>query len=107
MRICRLPWARAVKIRGEVYGRSAGTMLISTIRCINQAVSDCMVSMAKMLNPPIGILNTALFGDDVVDTSENGLTVLNAAMLAGAADFSNAGCRRSVKNCQLAGALPE
>lgn len=75
--------ARAVKIRGEVYGRSAGTMLISTIRCINQAVSDCMVSMAKMLNPPIGILNTALFGDDVVDTSENGLTVLNAAMLAG------------------------
>lgn len=36
--------ARAVKIRGEVYGRSAGTMLISTIRCINEAVSDCMAS---------------------------------------------------------------
>lgn len=79
-----IPVARAVKIRGEVYGRAAGSMLLSTIRCINEAVSDCMVTMAKMLNPPIGILNTALFGDDEVDTSENGLTVFNAAMLAGA-----------------------
>jgi hypothetical protein len=41
--------------------------------------------MGKMVNPPIGILNTAVFGDDVVDTSENGLTVLNAAMLQGQA----------------------
>lgn len=76
--------ARAIKIRGEIYGRSSGSMLISTIRCINSAVSLSMQAMAKMVNPPIGILNTALFGDDVVDTSENGLTVFNAAMLAGA-----------------------
>jgi hypothetical protein len=76
--------ARAIKIRGEIYGRASGTMLISTIRCINAAVSLSMQAMAKMVNPPIGILNTALFGDDVVDTSENGLTVFNAAMLAGA-----------------------
>lgn len=78
-----IPVARAVKIRGEVYGRAPGTMLISTIRCINQAVSDCMTTMAKMVEPPIGILNTALFGDDVVDTSEKGLTVFNAAKLGG------------------------
>ena len=77
--------ARAIKIRGEVYGRASGSMLISSIRCINQAISDCMVAMGKMVNPPIGVLNTAIFGDDVVDTSENGLTVLNAAMLQGQA----------------------
>lgn len=76
--------ARAIKIRGEIYGRSSGTLLISTIRCINQAVSETMQAMAKMVRPPIGILNSALFGDDVVDTSENGLTVFNAAMLNGA-----------------------
>lgn len=75
--------ARAIKLRGEVYGRSSGTMLISTIRCINSAVSIAMQAMGKMVNPPIGILNTALFGDDVVDTSENGLTVFNAAQLQG------------------------
>lgn len=75
--------ARAVKIRGEVYGRSSGTLLISSIRCINQAVSETMQAMAKMVRPPIGILNTAVFGDDVVDTSENGLTVFNAGLLAG------------------------
>jgi hypothetical protein len=77
--------ARAIKIRGEVYGRASGSMLISSIRCINQAISDCMVAMGKMVNPPIGVLNSAIFGDDVVDTSENGLTVLNAAMLQGQA----------------------
>ena len=78
-----IPVARAIKIRGEVYGRASGTMLISTIRCINQAVSDCMVTMAKMVKPPIGVLSSALFGDDVIDTSENGLTVFNAAQLNG------------------------
>lgn len=78
-----IPVARAIKIRGEVYGRASGTMLISTIRCINQAVSDCMVTMAKMVKPPVGILSSALFGDDVIDTSENGLTVFNAAQLNG------------------------
>ena len=77
--------ARAIKIRGEVYGRASGSMLISSIRCINQAISDCMVAMGKMVNPPIGVLNSAIFGDDIVDTSENGLTVLNAAMLQGQA----------------------
>jgi len=75
--------ARAVKLRGEIYGRATGTMLISSIRCVNEAVATTMNAMAKMVNPPIGILNTALFGDDVVDTSENGLTVLNAAKLQG------------------------
>lgn len=82
-KVMPLPVARAIKIRGEVYGRAAGTMLISTIRCINEAVSDCMVTMAKMVEPPIGILSTALFGDDVVDTSQKGLTVFNAAQLNG------------------------
>lgn len=76
--------ARAVKIRGEVYGRASGTMLLSTIKCINSAISEAMESIAKMVRPPIGIFNTALFGDDKVDTSENGLTVLNAAQLGGA-----------------------
>jgi hypothetical protein len=36
-----------------------------------------------MVKPPIGVLSSALFGDDVIDTSENGLTVFNAAQLAG------------------------
>jgi len=75
--------ARAIKLRGEIYGRASGTMLISSIRCINEAVAQSMNAMAKMVSPPIGILNTALFGDDVVDTSEDGLTVLNAAKLQG------------------------
>ena len=80
-----VPIARAIKVRGEVYGRASGSMLLSTIRCINAAVSDCMVAMGKMLNPPLGIINGAIFGDDVLDTSENGLTPFNMGTSGGQA----------------------
>lgn len=76
--ICLFRWRGLSKYAAKYMDALRGTMLISTIRCINQAVSDCMTTMAKMVEPPIGILNTALFGDDVVDTSEKGLTVFNA-----------------------------
>jgi Bacteriophage head to tail connecting protein. len=78
-----IPICRAEKIRGEIYGRGAGTMLLSTIRCVNEIVSNLMVTLEKMENPPIGILHSALLGDDVLDTSPSGLTVFNAALMNG------------------------
>lgn len=74
---------REEKIRGEIYGRSSGTMLLSTIKCVNEAIKSSMVNMDKMNEPPIGILGNALFGDSKVDTSARGLTVFNAKFLAG------------------------
>lgn len=74
---------REEKIRGEVYGRSSGTMLLSSIRCINETMSGVMRTLDKMVEPPIGILSGALFGDNVVDTSARGLTIFNAEKLAG------------------------
>lgn len=74
---------RAEKIRGEIYGRASGTMLLSTIRCINAAVSKLMMILEKMENPALGIFSSALFGDDVIDTSAGSTNVLNAALLDG------------------------
>lgn len=74
---------REDKVRGEVYGRSSGTMLLSSIKCVNEAVASTMETIDKIQNPPIGILNGSLFGDNKVNTSANGLTVFNASLLNG------------------------
>lgn len=75
--------ARMIKIRGHVYGRSAGTMLLSTIRSVNFMMANCMEIIEKMGNPSLGIFNNALFGDSVLDTSPNGLAVFNTALTQG------------------------
>jgi len=75
--------ARMIKVRGEVYGRSSGTMLLSTIRAVNFMLATSIEVIEKMANPSLGILNNAIFGDSVLDTSPNGLTVFNSALAAG------------------------
>lgn len=69
--------ARAIKVRGETYGRASGTMLISTIRSVNFMVGTSIEIVDKMSRPSLGILNSAIFGDSVLDTSADGLTVFN------------------------------
>lgn len=74
---------RQIKVRGEVYGRSSGTLLISSIRSVNFMMGTTIEIIEKMSNPSLGMFNNAIFGDSVLDTSSNGLTIFNAA-LAGA-----------------------
>jgi hypothetical protein len=73
--------ARAIKVRNEVYGRASGTMLISTIRSVNFMVGNAIEIVEKMSNPALGILNNAIFGDSVLDSSPNSLTVFNDAFV--------------------------
>lgn len=72
--------ARAIKVRGETYGRASGTMLINTIRSVNFMVGEAIGIVDKMSSPPLGIMNTALFGDSALDTSPASLTVFNSAV---------------------------
>lgn len=75
--------ARAIRIRNEVFGRGSGTMLLSTIRSLNFIVAEVIEIIEKMGNPSLGVWNNAIFGDSVLDTSPNGLTVFNQALLGG------------------------
>lgn len=68
---------RQVKVRGEIYGRSSGGMLMSSIRAVNFMVGETMEILEKMGNPALAVTNNALFGDSVLDTSSNALVVLN------------------------------
>lgn len=75
-----ISWARAIKVRGEVYGRSSGTLLLSTIKAGNFIVGTVIEILEKMSNPSLGMFNNAIFGDSVLDTSPNGLTIFNNAL---------------------------
>lgn len=77
-----IAWCRQVKVRGQVYGRSSGTMLMSSIRSVNFMVGTVIEILEKMSNPSLGMFNNAIFGDTVLDTSPNGLTVFNQSLAA-------------------------
>lgn len=75
--------ARMILIRGEVYGRSSGTMLLSSIRSVNYMVGTAIEVIEKMADPALGLFSNAIFGDDVLDTSPSGLTVFNSTLAQG------------------------
>lgn len=75
-----IAFARSIKVRGEVYGRASGTMLLSSIRANNFIVGTVIEILEKMSNPSLGMFNNAIFGDSVLDTSPNGLTIFNNAL---------------------------
>lgn len=68
---------RQIKVRGQVYGRSSGTMLNSTIRAVNFLVGLVIEITEKMSNPALGMFNSAILGDAILDSSPNGLTIFN------------------------------
>lgn len=75
--------ARAIKVRGSAWGRASGSMIISTIKATNYMVGKVIEIMEKQASPSLGILNNILFGDSVLDTSSDGLNVLNTAAMEG------------------------
>lgn len=74
---------RMIKVRGEVYGRSSGTLLLSSIRSVNYMFAITSEILEKMANPALGAFGNSIFGDGVLDTSPDGLTIFNATQTAG------------------------
>jgi hypothetical protein len=74
---------RQIQIRDEVYGRSSGTMLLSSIRLSNFMRTNVIENVEKMVRPALGIFNDAVFGDSAIDTSSGELVALNGSMGAG------------------------
>jgi len=74
---------RAIKLRGEGYGRASGTLLISTIKSVNYMVGKVIEVLEKQASPALGMWSNAILGDNVLDTSAEGLTVFNPAFAQG------------------------
>lgn len=69
---------RMIKVRGEDYGRSSGTLLLSSISSNNYMFAITQEILEKMASPALGAYGNAIFGDSVLDTSAEGLTIFNA-----------------------------
>ncbi len=76
-----IPVARAIKIRGEIYGRASGTIIISTIMSVDYMVGETFQILEKMQDPALGTWNNALFGDNVLDSGAGSITVFNQELL--------------------------
>lgn len=72
---------RQIKMRGEVYGRCGGTMLISSIKTINFAIGQVMEILEKMNEPSLLLANNALVGDSVLDSSSGSINIFNESLL--------------------------
>lgn len=78
-----IPVTRQIVVRGEVWGRSSMTMLLSTIRSVNYMLSVTIEILEKMGNPALGMTGNSILGDAVLDTSPNGLTIFNGMLANG------------------------
>ncbi|MHA1970366.1 MAG: portal protein [Candidatus Thorarchaeota archaeon] len=81
-----VPIARAIKVRGEVYGRASGTIILGSIASVDYMISQTFQILEKMQSPPLGTWNSAMFGDSVLDTSADGLTTFNQELMGSAKD---------------------
>ncbi len=75
--------ARMIKVRGEDYGRSSGTLLLSTISQTNYIFEITLEILEKMADPSLGMFGNAIMGDNVLDTSSKGLTIFNQTFMDG------------------------
>lgn len=72
--------ARAIKVNGETWGRSSGSLLISSIKATNYMLSQAIETIEKINDPAMGTWNNALFGDSILDTGAGTLTAFNDQM---------------------------
>ena len=78
-----IAFCRQIKVRNQVYGRGSGTMLLSTIKSVNFMISTAIEVVEKMSKPALGMYGNALFGDAVLDSSPDGLTIFNSTFASG------------------------
>lgn len=71
--------ARMLKRAGEVQGRSFGMVALPAAINLNNLSEGIIVATEKQLSPPLGVLDDGRLGGTTIDTSADGLTVINTA----------------------------
>ncbi len=75
--------ARFFKNNGELYGRSPGMDALPDILELNAVKEARMLAQEKALDPPLGVVNDAIAGGGVLDTSAGGTNTINVKGLIG------------------------
>ena len=70
-----VPVSRFYKRRNEIYGRSPAMDALSDILEINATKEARISAIEKSLDPPLGVYDDSLLGNEEVDTSAGGINV--------------------------------
>lgn len=71
--------SRFLKRRNEVYGRSPAMEALPDILELNATKEARIVAIEKSLDPPLGVYDDSILGNEEVDTSAGGISVFAAS----------------------------
>ncbi len=69
---------RAIRVNGQIYGESSGSLSISAIKMLNYITGKTIDNAELRTSPPIGMYSGALAQGNVIDYSPNSVTTFNA-----------------------------
>jgi len=68
---------RAIRVNGQVYGESAGTLSLSSIKMLNHISGNTVDNIEKTTDAPLGIVSGALVAGNVINRSAGSITEFN------------------------------
>ena len=74
---------RAIRVNNQVYGESAGTLAISSIKMLNYIAGNTVDNIEKVTDPALGIISGALAAGNVINRSAGAVNTLNPSAMSG------------------------
>lgn len=73
---------RFIRVNGQVYGESSGTLAISSIKMLNHIMGDTIDNIEKITDAPLGIVSGALVAGNVLNRTAGSVTQFNPQAIA-------------------------
>ena len=73
---------RAIRVNNQVYGESAGTLALSSIKMLNHISGNTVDNIEKTTDAPLGIVSGALVAGNVINRSAGSITEFNTQATA-------------------------
>ena len=69
---------RQIRVNNQVYGESAGTLALSSIKMLNHIAGNTVDNIEKTTDAPLGVVSGALVVGNVINRSAGSITEFNA-----------------------------
>ena len=69
---------RFIRVNNQIYGESAGSLAISSIKLLNHLKGDAIDNIEKITDAPLGVFSGALVAGNVLNRSAGSVSVFNS-----------------------------
>lgn len=69
---------RFIRVNNQIYGESAGSLAISSIKLLNHIKGDAIDNIEKITDAPLGVFSGALIAGNVLNRSAGSVSVFNS-----------------------------